>query len=98
MTGNFTLKELCAFLKICKVFVGNESGPIHIATALNTQVVAILGPTNASRTGPYKGNTKIIQHKFDCQPCKNRNCKNPICMRDITVEEVFKEVKQKFVL
>ncbi|GHT51968.1 hypothetical protein AGMMS49990_07460 [Endomicrobiia bacterium] len=98
MTGSFTLKELCAFLKICKVFVGNEAGPMHIATALNTQAVAILGPTNARRTGPYKGNTKIIQHKFGCQPCRNRNCKNPICMRDITVEEVFKEVKQKFVL
>jgi lipopolysaccharide heptosyltransferase II len=98
MTGNFTLKQLCAFLKICKVFVGNEAGPIHIATALNTQAVAILGPTSASRTGPYKGNTKIIQHKFDCQPCKNRNCKSPICMQDITVKEVFEEIKQKFVL
>jgi lipopolysaccharide heptosyltransferase II len=97
MTGKFTLKELCSFLKICKVFIGNEAGPVHIATALNTQTVAILGPTDAKRTGPYKGNTKIIQHKVDCHPCRNRNCKNPTCMQSITVTEVFEEVKKKFV-
>ncbi|MDR1695513.1 MAG: lipopolysaccharide heptosyltransferase II [Endomicrobium sp.] len=95
MTGKFTLKELCAFFKICKVFVGNEAGPMHIATALGIPAVAILGPTNAKRTGPYKGNTKVIQHQVSCQPCRNRNCKNPLCMRDITVEEVFNAVKEK---
>jgi lipopolysaccharide heptosyltransferase II len=96
MTGNVTLKELCAFLKICKVFVGNESGPMHIATALNVDSIAILGPTNAKRTGPYNGSTKVIQHKVDCQPCRNRNCKDPICMQSVTVEEIFGEVKKLF--
>ncbi|MDR2676599.1 MAG: DUF374 domain-containing protein [Endomicrobium sp.] len=96
MTGKFTLKELCAFLKMCKVFIGNEAGPIHIATVLGTQVVAILGPTNANHTGPYGENAKIIQHKLICQPCRNRNCKNNICMRSITVSEVFEEVKKKY--
>ncbi|MCL2484943.1 MAG: lipopolysaccharide heptosyltransferase II [Endomicrobia bacterium] len=96
MTGKFTLKELCAFFKICRVFVGNEAGPMHIATALNTPAVAILGPTNAKRTGPYKGNTQIIQHQVSCQPCRNRNCTLTLCMRDITVEEVFKAVKEKY--
>jgi heptosyltransferase-1 len=96
MTGKFTLKELCAFLKMCKVFVGNEAGPIHIATALNVQTVAILGPTDANRTGPYKGNTKIIQHKFDCQPCRNRNCVNLKCMQAVSVDDVFEEVKKKY--
>jgi heptosyltransferase-1 len=97
MAGKVTLKELCAFLKMCKVFVGNEAGPVHIATALNVNSIAILGPTNAKCTGPYNGSTKIIQHKVDCQPCRNRNCKNPICMQAITVEEVFKEVKKFFI-
>ncbi|MDR3281571.1 MAG: DUF374 domain-containing protein [Endomicrobium sp.] len=96
MSGEFTLKELCAFLKMCKVFVGNEAGPIHIATALNVQSVAILGPTNAKRTGPYKGNTKVVQHKVDCQPCRNKNCKKLICMRCINVSEVFEEIKKKY--
>ncbi|MDR2645226.1 MAG: DUF374 domain-containing protein [Endomicrobium sp.] len=96
MTGKFTLKELCAFLQMCKVFVGNESGPMHIATALNVQSVAILGPTDAKHTGPYNGNTKIIQHKMECQPCRNRNCINPKCMQAVTSDDVFEEVKKKF--
>jgi lipopolysaccharide heptosyltransferase II len=97
MTGKFTLKELCAFLKMCRVFVGNEAGPMHIATVLGTQVVAILGPTNANLTGPYYTiNTKIIQHKLICHPCRNRKCKNIMCMRNITVHEIFEEVKKKY--
>jgi lipopolysaccharide heptosyltransferase II len=96
MTGKFTLKELCAFLQMCKVFVGNEAGPMHIATALNVHSVAILGPTDAKRTGPYNGNTKIIQHKMECQPCRNRNCINPKCMQAVTIDDVFEEVKKKF--
>jgi ADP-heptose:LPS heptosyltransferase len=97
MTGKFTLKELCAFLQMCKVFVGNEAGPMHIATALNVPSVAILGPTDANRTGPYKGNTTVIQHKIDCQPCRNRNCANPKCMQAVSVDEVFEEVKKIFI-
>jgi lipopolysaccharide heptosyltransferase II len=96
MTGKFTLKELFAFLKMCKVFVGNEAGPIHIATALNVQSVAILGPTNAKRTGPYKGNTKVIQHKVCCQPCRNKTCKKLTCMRYVTISEVFEEIRKKY--
>lgn len=96
MTGKFTLKELCAFFKMCRAFVGNEAGPMHIATALNTPAVAILGPTNAKRTGPFRGKTKVIQHQVSCQPCRNRNCKDVLCMKDITVAEVFGAVKEKY--
>jgi len=96
MTGKFTLKELCAFLKICKVFVGNEAWPMHIATALNTQAVAILGATNAKLTGPYKGNTEIIQRVVPCQPCRNRDCKDIVCMHNISVGEIFNAVKKKY--
>ncbi|MCL2335460.1 MAG: DUF374 domain-containing protein [Endomicrobia bacterium] len=97
MTGKFTLKELCAFFKLCRVFVGNEAGPMHIATALGTKAVAILGPTNAKRTGPYKGNTHVLQHKVPCQPCRNRNCKDPVCMKSVTVDEVFEALKRQII-
>jgi ADP-heptose:LPS heptosyltransferase len=95
MSGKFSLKELCAFFSLCKVFVGNEAGPAHIANALNVQSVAILGPTDAARTGPYKGRVKVIQKSVPCQPCRNRNCPNPICMTQISVDEVFREVAKK---
>lgn len=95
LTGKLTLKQLCAAFKICKLFIANEAGPAHIATALNTPTVAILGPTNALRTGPCGANTTIIQHKVSCQPCRRRNCKNPICIQSISVEEVFEQCLKK---
>ncbi|MDR0485856.1 MAG: DUF374 domain-containing protein [Elusimicrobiota bacterium] len=96
LTGILTLKELRALFKIGRLFIGNEAGPMHIATALGVKSIALLGPTNAKRTGPYKGNTFIFQKKVPCQPCRNRNCKNPICMQKITVEEVFEKAKTIF--
>jgi ADP-heptose:LPS heptosyltransferase len=96
MTGQFSLKELCAFLKICALLVGNEAGPMHIATALDVCAIALLGPTDALRTGPYKGKTKIIQKDVPCRPCRNRNCKNPVCMQMIKVDEVFDAVKERY--
>ena len=95
LTGKFNLKELISFFKICSVFVANEAGPMHIATALGVEAIAILGPTNALRTGPYKGKTTIIQKKVECQPCRNRNCTKVDCMKLISVEDVFETVKQK---
>ena len=96
LTGKLTLKELCAFFKMCRVFTGNEAGPMHIATALNIPAVAVLGPTNAKRTGPFKGKTKIVQHQFSCQPCRHRNCKLVLCMDDIKISEVFDEIRKKY--
>jgi ADP-heptose:LPS heptosyltransferase len=96
LTGLLDLKELAGTLKKCAIFVANEAGPMHIATALNTPAVAIIGPTDPDRTGPYKGNTKIIRHSVSCQPCRNRNCKTKECMELITVDEVFEAVKEKF--
>jgi lipopolysaccharide heptosyltransferase II len=95
LTGLLDLKELAAVLKKCAVFVANEAGPMHIATALKAPAVAIIGPTDPDRTGPYRGNTRIIRRKVSCQPCRNRNCGTKECMELVTVDEVFEAVKEK---
>jgi len=95
LTGKFQLRELMTFFKICNLFIANEAGPMHIATALNTNAIAILGPTNAKRTGPFRGNTVILQKKVKCQPCRNRQCTKVDCMKLICVEEVFDAVIKK---
>lgn len=89
LTDKLSLKELIALLKKASVFVANEAGPMHIATALNVPSIALLGPTDPSRTGPFGGKTSIIRHKVDCQPCRERNCKTKKCMDLITVDEVY---------
>lgn len=92
LTGMMTLGELAAFLSSCDVFVANEAGPMHLATALSVPAVALLGPTDAKRTGPYGGKTIVIQKKVDCQPCRNRSCTKRTCMKLIEVDEAFAAV------
>jgi len=95
LTGMLDLKELAALLKRADVFLANEAGPMHIANGLNVKSIAILGPTDPKRTGPFGKNTVIIQHKVECQPCRERSCKTKKCMELVTVEEVFEAVKTK---
>ncbi len=94
LTGALSLTELVAVLKRATVFVGNEAGPLHMATAAGTPLVAILGPTDPSRTGPFRG-AAIVRHEISCQPCRNRSCKDVRCMQLITVDEVFHAVTKK---
>ncbi|MGA2090510.1 MAG: glycosyltransferase family 9 protein [Endomicrobiales bacterium] len=94
LTGKLTLKGLAALLKRATVFVGNEAGPLHMATAAGTPLVAIIGPTDPGRTGPFRGAT-IVRHHVECQPCRNRSCRNVRCMQMITVDEVFHAVVKK---
>jgi ADP-heptose:LPS heptosyltransferase len=93
LTGKLTLKQLMAIFKLASLFLANEAGPMHIATALKVPAVAILGPTDAKRTGPFKGNTTVIQKKVPCQPCRNRTCTKVDCMKLVSVEDVFNVIK-----
>ena len=93
LTGKLTLKQLMAIFKLASLFLANEAGPMHIATALKVPAVAILGPTDAKRTGPFKGNTTVIQKKVPCQPCRNRTCTKVDCMKLISVQDVFNAIK-----
>ena len=95
LTGKLTLKQLMAIFKLASLFLANEAGPMHIATALKVPAVAILGPTDAKRTGPFKGNTTVIQKKVPCQPCRNRTCTKVDCMKAISVQDVFCEISKK---
>jgi lipopolysaccharide heptosyltransferase I len=102
LTDKLTLKQLCALFLMTKVVVANDSGPMHIASAaLNVATIGLLGPTNAKKTRPYGSNSITIQHDFDCRPqnypCTNRDCKNPVCMQSISVDEVYEAVRSKVI-
>ena len=94
LTGKLTLKQLMALFTMADLFLANEAGPMHIATALKVPAIAILGPTDAKRTGPFKGNTTVVQKKVPCQPCRNRTCTKVDCMKLISVDEIFKLISQ----
>jgi ADP-heptose:LPS heptosyltransferase len=65
---------------------------MHIAAAFGVPVVAIFGPTNPVRTGPYGRNHAIVISDIECAPCYKKNCKSVKCMDDISVERVYKAI------
>ncbi len=92
LAGLTSLRELAALIKCCKIVLTNDSGPMHIAAAVGTPLVALFGSTNETATGPYKAGTVINKH-VSCSPCYRREC--PIdfrCMKRIETDEVYDEI------
>ena len=83
-----TIKGLAALLSKAKVLVTNDSGPMHIAAALNVPVVAIFGPTDPGRTGPYGKGNIVVRKEMPCSPCFKKYCRDLLCMESVSVEEV----------
>jgi len=88
--GRTTLRELVALIERCDLFITNDSGPMHIAAALDRPVVALFGSTSPEATGPYCRNHRIVRPAgTDCAPCFKRKCHKagtPVCMEEISVE------------
>ena len=100
MAGRTSLRELIALISECDAFVTNDSGPMHIAYAVRTPLVAIFGSTDPLLTGPPpdtdgKGNV-VLTPDIPCSPCFERTCtKNDLrCMYEITSDEVYFGIKK----
>jgi heptosyltransferase-2 len=91
LPSSLPLREFMSVLQRCQLFVCNDSGPMHIATALGVPVVAIFGPTEPAWFGPLgDDNHVIIRSGFWCRPCFDY-CRfdQPYCLRAINVDSVF---------
>jgi len=87
LAGRTSTGELAAILERCAVTVGIDSGPIHVAAAMGTRVVALFGPTDPTRTAPRGEGHEIVTAGLACSPCA-RPCATRECMRAIGVEQV----------
>lgn len=95
LAGKTTIPELMALIDLCDVYITNDSGPMHIADALQTPVVALFGSTNPIKTGPYSHPEGVITQNAPCSPCYKRQC--PIdfrCMKRITTSMVLQKTLQ----
>jgi heptosyltransferase-2 len=89
LTGKTSIADLPALLSQCHVFIGNDSGAMHVAAAVGLPAVAIFGPTNPFGTAPVTPRHTIVLQQPYCSPCFLRRC--PIdhrCMTRITASEV----------
>ncbi|MBI2947404.1 MAG: glycosyltransferase family 9 protein, partial [Verrucomicrobia bacterium] len=100
LTGQTSLPEMIEWIRQSEILICNDTGPMHMAAALGKPVVAILGPTEARRTGPYGQIDHVIRVDLPCAPCFRSNCANPNrlqCLREISATDVFARVRRNFV-
>ena len=89
LAGRISLGGLAAVISRARFLVSPDTGPMHIAAALNVPVFALFGPTNPERTGPYGKIHTVIRNEMECSPCYRRKpCPDWRCMTGITPETV----------
>jgi 3-deoxy-D-manno-octulosonic-acid transferase/heptosyltransferase-1 len=93
--GQTTLRELACLYRQAKLVISTDSGPMHLAAAVGTPVIALFGPTDPRRTGPYGEGHLVIQKALSCSPCLLKKCDSMQCMRGISVEDIFEAVREK---
>jgi ADP-heptose:LPS heptosyltransferase len=99
--GELNLEETAALLSKCDIVISGDTGPLHIATAVETYVIGLYGAMPILRTGPYGKNNFAISSDRNCVPCNRRKCKflkkgesyTP-CMEDITSDKVFAVIEE----
>jgi len=87
-----SLRQLMALIKTCDLFISNDTGPMHLAVALEVPVIVLFGPQTPLRYGPWMPKKAAVFYKnLPCSPCPHHTdkCKDNRCMKAIKIEEVF---------
>lgn len=93
--GETTLRGLAALLARVDAFVGNDSGPMHLAAAMGARTVGLFGPNTPLKWGPLGAHNRAVSANLPCSPCISvahgafKPCANPRCMTEIRVEHVL---------
>jgi lipopolysaccharide heptosyltransferase II len=91
LCGETSLVEMIEWLRGCELMVTNDTGPAHVAAALGKPVIALFGPTEPRRTGPYGQLARVLRHPLPCAPCMKARCRWPQpveCLTAIAPEQV----------
>jgi lipopolysaccharide heptosyltransferase II len=98
LAGLTSLVEMIEWIRLSRLMVTNDSGPMHVAAALGRPVVALFGPTNPVSTGPYGQLGNVLQNTtLPCVPCLQKKCyyRDPLaCLHSITPLAVFQKARQ----
>lgn len=89
-----TILELAALCRRACLMVAGDTGPLHLAVAVGTPAVAVMGPSIARRNGPFHPEDRIVKRYLYCSDCNKRSCGEFICM-NISVEQVFRAVRRR---
>jgi len=98
LTGETSLPEMVEWIRFSELMVTNDTGPMHVAAALNKPVLAIFGPTEPRRTGPYGQLYHTLQLALPCIPRLSARCtysKPMECLRAMPAGKVFEAVQKR---
>ncbi|MCX5906622.1 MAG: lipopolysaccharide heptosyltransferase I [Deltaproteobacteria bacterium] len=95
LAGCTTLRELAGIFSLAELVLTTDTGPMHLAAAVQVPVVALFGPTAPWRTGPYGNGHMVIRKDLPCSPCFQKKCATRECMNTISVEEVLAAVEKR---
>jgi len=93
------IREMAELCRRCGLVICSEGGPLHIANSQGVKTISIFGPVDENVYGPYPKSEKhkVVTSDADCRPCYKKfklpECGNKKCLEDISVEEVFKNIK-----
>ncbi len=96
LAGQTSLVEMGSWLAQMNLVLVNDSGPLHMAVALDVPVVTMFGPTDPQRTGPYGEGHHVVRSEMDCLPCFGKDCRlsQVECMERITPAHVMAAVRE----
>ena len=95
LTGRLNLPGMVEWIRRARVMVTNDTGPMHVAAAVGTPIVAIFGPTDPARTGPYGQLDSVLRTELPCAPCLKATCTNLdnlACLKRVEIQQVFDQV------
>jgi heptosyltransferase II len=96
LTGRTDLALLVALIARCRLFITNDSGPMHLAAALAVPQIALFGSTDEVATGPFSDRATVIHKHAECSPCLRRECPIDLrCFSRITVDEVYEAARER---
>ncbi len=94
LAGKASLREVCHLLKKAKLFVGIDSGIMHLASSLDIPVVGLFGPSDPFFVGPQNARSRVVREEMPCAPCYFRGCEKRECMTKLDVQRVFAACEQ----
>ena len=97
LAGEFRLGQLAGFIEHCDLFIANDTGPMHMATALGIPTICLFGPGNYHKFRPLSSKHISLRYEVACSPCKpfNKHCQINECMQGISVNLVWEATCQQ---
>lgn len=83
------LRHAAALLAKARLLITNDTGPMHLAMAVGTRVLALFGPSSPAAVGPREPGHKVLQVALNCEPCRTKACHDPVCFERLETSEVL---------